>query len=358
MKRPGGFDKGPEEPQRSERPRRHDRQAKVPPGPAPEAPPSTTPVGTDVPTEATPNDADETLPLDSLPQSLPQSLPRDRARPVGGLTRASAALKRRGQRRPADAVKAAERRVRAAERQYKRSNRRETRRFTLVARRARRRILIVLGAVVALALFVAVCAYTPLMAVREVQVEGTSQVNVDDVKSALSRLEGVPLALVDENEVLRALESFPLIQRFGVERVPPHTLRVRIEERLPVIALETDGRFRHYDAAGVLLGESEERPEGVPLGSGAIRNSSSEPFRAASQIVRDMTPELRAQLVSVTAATGQDVAFVLTNGVEVFWGSVDETVRKSVILQTMLTSLEGREVVHIDVSSTSAPIFK
>ncbi len=260
--------------------------------------------------------------------------------------------------RSLDPIQAAERRVRAAERQQKKRIRRETRRFTQAIRHARRRVLVSVGAVLLLVVFVLVGAFTPLMSVRTVQVEGAGAVNADEVTAALQHFEGVPLALVDENEVLRALEGFPLIQRFGVERVPPHTLLVRIEERVPAIALEDDGVFQQYDAAGVLVAETSEKPAGVPLGEGSLRTTSSPAFHAASTIVRDMPAELRGQLVSAKATSNQDVTFVLESGIEVFWGSADETRRKALLLQTMLQALEGRAVSHIDVSSTSAPIFK
>ena len=260
--------------------------------------------------------------------------------------------------RPFDPLKAAERRLRDAERTHKKSQRRETKRFTHAARKVRRRVYIASAAVGALVLFVVLGAFTPLMSVQEVQVEGAQSVNVADVSQELQRFEGVPLALVDENDVLRALEGFPLIQRFAVERVPPHTLLVRIEERVPAIVLEEKGVYRQYDAAGVLVAEGAELPAGVPLGEGSLRTTSSPAFHAASKIVRDLPADLRSQLVSAKATSTQDVTFVMSNGVEIFWGSADETQRKALVLQTMLTSLEGRAVSHIDVSSTSAPIFK
>ena len=260
--------------------------------------------------------------------------------------------------RDVDPVVAAEKRLRVAERQNKRRRKRETRRFTAESRRRRRRVLIVLATVAGLLLFVAVGAFTPIMSVRDVRVEGTAIVDAEAVTAALSEFDGVPLALVDENDVLRALEPFPLIQRFAVERVPPHTLIVRIEEREPVVALQEGDVLRLYDAAGVVLGEVAERPEGVPLGSSAMLNTSSKGFLAASKVVRDMPAGLRAQLAEVNSASGQDVTFQLTSGVEVFWGNPEETKRKSLVLETMLKSLGDRPVSHIDVSSTESPIFK
>ncbi|MBP6683789.1 MAG: FtsQ-type POTRA domain-containing protein [Leucobacter sp.] len=267
-------------------------------------------------------------------------------------------LQLRREPREVDQVKAAEKRLRVAEQRSKRRQRRETRRFTSGARRRRRRVFIVLGTIAGLVLFVLLGTLTPIMSVRDIKIEGATTVDVEEITAALSEFDGVPLALVDENDVLRALEGFPLIQRFAVERVPPSTLVVRIEERVPTIALQEGDAFRLYDAAGVLVGEVAERPEGVPLGGEGLQVTSSKGFLAASEVVRDMPASLRAQLASVNAVSGQDVTLNLASGIEVFWGNPDETKRKSLVLETMLVSLKDRPVTHIDVSSTESPIFK
>lgn len=260
--------------------------------------------------------------------------------------------------REVDPITAAERRVRDAERRTKRRERRETRRFTAAARAARRRLFIVLGTVASLMLFVAVVVFTPLMAVTEVRIQGAQTVSETDLERALARFDGVPLALVDENEVLRALEAFPLIQRFAVERLPPHTLLVRIEERTPVVSVQKDDAYLLYDAAGVLVGRAAERPAGVPLGVDTAQQVSTKAFTAAARVVRDLPTELRAQVVEVGAKTGQDVTLTFDSGIKVFWGNTQKTKRKAVILEAMLASLADRPVTYIDVSSTEAPVFR
>lgn len=284
-------------------------------------------------------------------------------RSSGGLSALSQGLSKLPMKLPtrarnADPVRAAEKRLRAAEKQSKRRTKRETKRFTAQARGRARKAIVGAAIVVALFAFVLVGAFTPIMSVRDIRVEGAASVNAEEVTNALESFTGVPLALVDETDVLRALEPFPAIQRFAVERVPPKTLVVRIEERVPVIALEGEGSFRVFDAAGVLLSEVPERPAGVPVGSPGLANTSSKGFRAAAKVVRDMPESLRVRLVSVSSASGQDVTFELDNGVEVFWGDPEETRRKALVLNAMLGSLEGREVSHIDVSSVESPIFK
>lgn len=257
-----------------------------------------------------------------------------------------------------DPVRSAERELKRAERARRRQQRQERRRFSAQARRRRRNWLIVGGAVGALVVFVLAGVVTPLMAVREITVTGASLVKAEDVQRALERFEGVPLALVDEAEVHRALEPFPLIQRYAVERVPPHSLVVRIEERMPVVALEGDGEFSLYDPAGVLLAVSGERPAGVPEGRGALGDVSSAAYLSAGEVLRDMPAELRKQVVEASATSAQDLTLTLDSGVRVIWGGSERTNRKAVVLAAMLKALKDRTVEVIDVSSTEAPVFR
>ncbi|WP_052961391.1 MULTISPECIES: FtsQ-type POTRA domain-containing protein [unclassified Leucobacter] len=271
----------------------------------------------------------------------------------GGLI---AKLRARSDREP-DPIRAAERDLRTATRLRRRRERREQRRFTVHTRRRRRYWLIAAGAVVALALFVAIGVLSPLMAVRDIRVTGASSVDAAKVKDALGRFDGVPLALVDDGEVHRVLADFPLIQRYAIERIPPGTLVVQVEERIPAITVAKGKKFETYDPAGVLVGTADKRPAGVPLATGAASSPGSPAFAASAKIVRDMPDALRKQLASVTASSGQDVRFTLTNGLEVLWGEATETQKKSAVLQALLTGLKGRSVQKIDVSAPNAPVY-
>lgn len=255
-----------------------------------------------------------------------------------------------------DRVRAAEERLKRAGRERRSREQRERRRFTEHLRVRRRRALIVVGAVVALALFVIAGVFTPIMAVRDVELRGAQAVNVEELQQSLARFQGVPLALVSDQDVHRAIEGFPLVQRYSVERIPPHTLIVSIEERTPAVALEREGGFDLLDPAGVLLGRVPERPAGVPLGSAELSDTSSPAFVAATSIVRDMPEDLRVQMVEVRASNAQNVTFVLSSGTEVLWGESKDTQRKAVVLRSLLASIGA--VSMIDLTAPEAPVFK
>lgn len=352
MKRPGGFDAGPpaeHPPEEARTPRapialpivRLSRRARasdaadaVEPIEEVTAPVEDTAVAATDVADLVASDDDATVPLDDA---------------VGELRVAES-----GTERAAD-VRDAQRRLRHAERARRRRERGEQRRFTAHLRQRRRVWLSVLGAVVGLALFVAVGVLTPLMAVREIRIDGAAQVNVDDLTRALTRFEGVPLALVNDQEVHDALTPFPLIERYAIERIPPHTLVLVIEERDAVIAIERDGAFALYDPAGVLVGSATERPQGVPLAAGSVLDTSSEAFAAAARVIRDVPADVRAEFVAVEAASPEELVWVLASGTRVTWGGADQTQRKAVVLRAMIASLEN--VASIDVSAPDSPVF-
>lgn len=379
MKRPGGFDREPERghedtapqppsvrpPGRAVvRPRAHQGAGAVPVGGSA----SDAAQATDLVTDQTPGNGvaagfdpdhqdtdlllDEDLPTPSTGTNTIATVTQD--------ARASAAkaLAWVGVGAPKDPVRAADKRVRAAARARRGRERRERQRFLGQLRKQRRGWLIGGGAVLGLALFVAVCAFTPLTAVREIHVTGANAVPEKDLTRALERFDGVPLALVDDAEVHRALEVFPLIQRYQVERVPPHTLVVDVTERVPVITVERNGSFDQYDAAGVKVGTGDAASQGVPLASGAATDLSSPAFIASARVVRDMTEDLRARVTGVEASSAQDITLKLDSGLEVVWGGDSDTRRKSVVLESMTAALGSRPIEVIDVSSPDAPVFR
>ncbi|MEB4616580.1 FtsQ-type POTRA domain-containing protein [Leucobacter sp. M11] len=247
--------------------------------------------------------------------------------------------------------------LRRARRERRKRERTERRRFGTHLRRRRRPWLIGLAAVAGLALFVGIGVLTPIMGVREIQVAGTERVDEAAIQEALAPQLGTPLALVEDGQVREALSGFTLIQEYAVERVPPHTLVVRVAERRPVLAVEADGGFALLDQAGIRIETGEARPEGFPLATGKAAEVGHPAFVAVAAALQQMPPDLLAGFNQVTASTGEDIRFTVNGGPDVVWGGPDDSGVKSVILASMRTALANRAVTVIDVSSTESPVF-
>lgn len=246
-----------------------------------------------------------------------------------------------------------DRALRAARKERARVERGEVRRFTKRSRRRRMIWLGALGTLVLLVIAVAVTAFSPLMALRTIDVTGTSRIDAAAVKKALDGQLGRPLPLVDQSSIRTDLAAFPLIRSYSVESHPPNTIVVRIVERQPIGVVSVGGKFAVVDAAKVTIQTSDQRPDGFPLikASGSAEDAdATSGFAAAASVLSALPPALLAQVDTITAATRDDVSFTLRgSGATVGWGSADDSDLKAAALAALLKSVPGAG--RYDVSS-------
>ena len=212
------------------------------------------------------------------------------------------------------------------------------RRFT---RRSRRRRItwLVSGAIVLSMLgLVAVAVFSPLLALREIRVDGTSRLSAPDIVDAVDGQLDTPLALLDMAEVTRQLGEFPLIRSFVTETVPPDTLVIHISERQPIGSVQTPGGYSLVDPAGVEIEKSAARIPGVPLIDTGGADASSEAFTGAVEVLVAMPDSVLSQLDTITARSRDDVAITLVSGgARIVWGSADDSEYKARVLQVALS---------------------
>lgn len=261
-----------------------------------------------------------------------------------------------GDERPRDA-RAAKRALAAAARERRRYERQEVRRFTRRSRRRRITSAVVLGSVVALAAVVAIGAYSPLMALREVRVEGAQRIPAAEIEAAFDGVLGTPLPLIQPGDVHAALAAFPLIETYATETIPPGALVVRVVERTPVGVIDTGSGLELVDAAGVVIERPEGRPEGQPLieVEGGV---TDEGFRAVAAVVRSLPPDVRPQVARATARTADDVRLELAGGASVVWGSAEESALKAEVLVALMHAAPPDTVGTYDVSSPESAVTR
>ncbi|BDZ66216.1 FtsQ-type POTRA domain-containing protein [Agromyces mangrovi Wang et al. 2018] len=250
----------------------------------------------------------------------------------------------------------AKREVRRATRRRKRYERAEMRRFTKRQRNRRIAWAVGIGSVVLVVGGLTAAAYSPLMAVQEIVVQGAGErVTADEVQAALDAQRGTPLPLVDDRAVGEALAEFSAIQTWAIERRPPGTLVVRLVERTPIAVVAGGGGFRVVDGAGIVLEEQPVRPEGLPLVD-AEGGLAGDGFRSASAVIRSLPDELRASVLSASATTADDVRLELAGGASVVWGSAEESVLKAAVLEALVEAAPPSTVSRYDVSSPRSAV--
>ena len=213
--------------------------------------------------------------------------------------------------------------------------------------------------IVTLALLVIGAVYSPLLALRNVTVDGTSRLDSTEIVTAVSGQLGTPLALLNYDKMTSDLSVFPLIRSYVTEIVPPDTLLIHVTERQPVGSIASSNGFDLVDPAGVVVQQSAERLPGVPLINIAGASVTEPSFAAVVEVLLALPPELAAQVDTITATTKDDVTFTLVGvGQAVHWGSADESDRKAALLAGLVAVIGGSQAGTFDVSAPGNGVFR
>jgi cell division protein FtsQ len=217
-----------------------------------------------------------------------------------------------------------------------RAARAQSRRFTRGARRRRLVVTTIAGIAVLLLAVLAVAVFSPILALRTVQVEGTSAIPASVVRNALAPQLGTPLALLDDGKIRRELSSIILIRSYVTEVVPPNTLVVRIIERRAIGAVRTSGGYEQVDPAGVVLATSSTAA-GLPVIDIGKAGLGSAGFAAAIKVLLAMPESVLSQVASISATTLDNVSVTLTQGSHtIIWGSAAQSDLKARALAILL----------------------
>lgn len=253
----------------------------------------------------------------------------------------------------------AERTARRADRVRQRYERAEVKRFTRHARRRRIGWLTVLGVLGVTATLIAIAVFSPILALREIRVDGTSRLDPAVLEEAVSGQLGTPLALIDEGRIRDELAQFTGIRSYVTELVPPGTLVIHIVERTPLGVIATPAGFDVVDAAGVVLDSSPARPEGLPLLQVDGDGAEGEVFAAMVEVLVALPPGVLAQVDSIVARTRDDVTLMLAASEQrVVWGSADDSERKADVLAALLTRFAAAGPGEYDVSAPGSAVFR
>lgn len=215
------------------------------------------------------------------------------------------------------------------------------------------------GVIVTLIALIFVAVYSPLLALRTIAVDGTSRVNAEEVRAAVSGQLGTPLALIDFSRITSELAAFPLIRSYVTETVPPDTLLIHVVERQPVGQILSGGVVRLVDPAGVVVAESAELVAGVPVIDIGAGDVTGEAFQSIVEVLLAMPSGLLAQVDTISATTQDNVSILLVGvGQRVTWGSADDSTRKATLLAALIAATDPAQPGVFDVSAPTNGVFR
>jgi cell division protein FtsQ len=175
-----------------------------------------------------------------------------------------------------------------------------------------------------------------LFRATDVAVQGHQRLSAAAVRSAAGVPGGTPLVMIDTAAIARRVSDVPAVAAVDVRRRWPHTVRISVIERVPLLAVPRGSRFALLDAAGVPFAAMSSPPRRLPVATLRTVSSSDPTTKAVLGVLRALDPELRAAVRRLDASSDSGVTLVLRDGRRVVWGANDHTAEKAEVLPALL----------------------
>ena len=222
--------------------------------------------------------------------------------------------------------------------------------------RRRRRIWpFVLGGVLLVALLAAgvwLVWFSSVLAAQQVQVTGLKTLNKGEVTSKAAVQLGVPLARQDLAGIADRVAQFPQVEHVMVERSWPNEVKVVVTERTPVFAVRYANLYVLVDKSGVPYLTVSKQPDGLPLAAASKDDRAS--LVEIATVSRDLSKKLRQQVVTIRADSPYALVLVLDSGVEISWGTSEQSKLKGQVALALLK----QDPKAIDVSAPHNPTIR
>jgi cell division protein FtsQ len=188
---------------------------------------------------------------------------------------------------------------------------------------------------------------TSLLAVRTVEVTGSTIVSANQVRAAADVTLGTPLARIDTGAVAQRVKALPPVADVDVRRSWPSTLVIAVTERRPVAAVQVAAGFEVMDGSGVVFETAAAPPTGAVLLTVPTPGPTDPDTTAGLTVISSLTPQLRAVVRQVDVASSDGIELELIDGRVIVWGDAEQSARKAQIATLLL----GRAHHRLDVSA-------
>jgi cell division protein FtsQ len=209
-----------------------------------------------------------------------------------------------------------------------------------------------LASVLAVALGL-VLYFTPIMSVRHIVVNGLAAITEPEVLTAAAVRPQTPLLQVDTDAVAERIATIRRVASARVQREYPSTLRITVDERVPVAVKDYPDGPHLFDKDGVDFAASPP-PPGLPYLDTDNPGPADPPTKAALAVLLSLRPEVASQVARIGAPSVASLTLILLDGRQVIWGTTDRTEEKALKLGALLTQ-PGQTY---DVSSPDLPTVK
>ena len=221
----------------------------------------------------------------------------------------------------------------------------------------RKQLLVVGGSLVAGVVLILIVLASPIVAVRNIDIEGAKYANSTLIETVSKSLRGKSVLTVDTNAAQRLLETDPWIESVRIKTYLPGRAVIEIQERTPVAwFLGVDNQGRVIDQDGRVLAVVNGRPTEYMLIDGTGPNliagaMASESYAAAAQLAMSLPDEIRPVVKNMGVNGPNQVTMTLLTGAVVKFGEPVDLRNKLVNVVVILRRQDINQIAGIDVSS-------
>lgn len=232
------------------------------------------------------------------------------------------------------------------------------------AGRKRLHRLIAAGALLTVVLLAAGLARSPLVAVRNVEIDGATRTPADVIAQAVGTVKGRPIYSLNTGAVQRRLEALPWVREARVERHWPRTLRITITERTPVaFAPAGDGSLRLLDVDGRVVDVAAAAPPALvevvgPAAPGAPGSTVDPAALGALRVAGSLPASLMGKVVQAEWNDQGEVRLGLVPRGRVLFGPPTQLTEKLLALATLLANVDGATIGEVDVRAPDSPTIR
>lgn len=195
--------------------------------------------------------------------------------------------------------------------------------------------------------------FTPIMSARATVITGLTAITEDEIRQAAAVPSGTPLLQINTDTVAERVASIRRVASVRVQREYPSTLRITVEERIPLVVKDYPDGPHLFDKDGVDF-VTAPPPPGLPYIDTEAPGPNDPATQAALEVLTSLPPEVSGQVSRVEAPSVAAITLILFDGRKVVWGTTDRTQEKALKLAALLTQ-PGQTY---DVSSPDLPTVK
>jgi cell division protein FtsQ len=208
-------------------------------------------------------------------------------------------------------------------------------------------------------------AQAPLFPIKSVTVTGIHRLTREQILARAAVPSDATLLRLPVSRIEQSIAQNPWVEKAQVVRHLPGTVELRVTERTPMAVVDGGGtQLWLVDGSGVWLAKaSADQSPTLPtirdvqyLAPQPGVQSPSKELGNALQVWEGISPDLRAQVRTISAPTIDRTTLLLPHGVEVLVGSSRDIWAKDKVARTVLT--QHKNVVYVNVRVANSATWR